>query len=96
MDKLEATPELVSDVGKTLHVFHGRGYCTQGQHLAQSTYHCWDEARVVIGAINGHVPKEYPDQGEHPMTLAAREQGKRETEERTRRARKTNKGDILE
>lgn len=88
---IEVSQALVEDVGKTLHVVHGRGYCSQGQHLTSANYACWDEARAVLAAINGHTPRAYPDAGPLPATLAAREAARAEQAERARQKERAKK-----
>lgn len=51
----------INAVAKALHVYHGVGYCSSGPHTSLYGFACYDEARVVINAVNGvNVPTEGP------------------------------------
>jgi hypothetical protein len=61
----------IERIGKALHQYHGRGYCTLGAHDPRNSYTCWEEAQVVLLAIDGQGPRDYP-QRTGKLTLSAR------------------------
>lgn len=62
----------VGIVSRTLHTFHGPGYCTAGKHLGGLNFYCFDEARAIIAALDGADPGNYPD-SKPALTLSARQ-----------------------
>lgn len=85
-----ATPmdERVQVIGRALHMFHGRGYCSMGAHDQRNTYTCWDEARVVLQALDGLGPSRYPRE-ERVSTLSARREQRASMERQERRTLQT-------
>lgn len=70
-------PELsdprVGVVSRALHTFHGQGYCSMGKHNAGQSYHCFDEARALLEALDGeNPPGDYRDP-KATLTLSARQ-----------------------
>lgn len=70
-------PELsdprVGVVSRALHTFHGLGYCSMGKHMPGQTFHCFDEARAILAALDGEIePGGYPDR-KPALTLSARQ-----------------------
>jgi hypothetical protein len=64
----------VDVVARALHTFHGLGYCTQGKHFNHLNFHCHDEARAILAALDGRVEAgNYPDSKKN-LTLSAREE----------------------
>lgn len=65
----------VERVSRALHTFHGQGYCSMGKHNAGQNYHCYDEARAILDALDGGETSDYPDITSK-LTLSARMKAK--------------------
>jgi hypothetical protein len=62
----------VEIVSRALHTFHGIGYCTMGKHISGMNFHCYDEARAILAALDGGDTAPYRDP-KATLTLSARE-----------------------
>jgi hypothetical protein len=52
--------DTVEKIAKMLHQYHGRGYCSMGDHSQDAQYACRDEARAILAAIEDKGPADYP------------------------------------
>ena len=60
-------------LSRTLHLFHGGGYCTQGEHIAGLNFYCYDEARAILAALDGDTEPGPIPQRKKTLTLSARQ-----------------------
>jgi hypothetical protein len=72
-----SSEDRITIVSRALHTFHGQGYCTLGKHLPGLNFHCYDEARAILAALDGEAETSDIPNPKKALTLSARQERSR-------------------
>lgn len=63
----------VTVVSRALHLFHGTGYCSMGEHQPNINYYCYDEANAILAALDDVYQPAALVTSRKVLTLSARQ-----------------------